>query len=52
MWYLDPESRTAEILELGGDGRYLLVAKLSDTESITSNVLSGLCLPLADLFPA
>jgi Uma2 family endonuclease len=51
MWYLDPESRTADILELGG-GRYLLVAKLSDTETITSNVLSGLCLPLADLFPA
>jgi Uma2 family endonuclease len=51
LWYLDPESRTADILELGG-GRYLLVAKLSDTETITSNVLSGLCLPLADLFPA
>jgi Uma2 family endonuclease len=52
LWYLDPESRIAEILELGGGGRYLLVARLSDTESITSNVLSGLCLPLADLFPA
>ncbi|HEX9687579.1 MAG TPA: Uma2 family endonuclease [Thermoanaerobaculia bacterium] len=52
LWYFDPESRTAEVLELGGDGRYVLVAKLSDTESIRSNVLSGLSLPLADLFPA
>lgn len=51
LWYLDPATRTAEILELGGDGRYVLASTLSGDSRITSTVLPGLSLPLADLFP-
>lgn len=51
LWYLDPQARTAEILELGSDGRYVLAAKLSGSSRITSTVLPGLSLPLGDLFP-
>jgi Uma2 family endonuclease len=51
LWYFDPETRTAEILDLGPDGRYVLAAKLSGNSRITSTVLPGLSLPLGDLFP-
>jgi len=52
LWYLDPEVRTAEILELGSDGRYVLAAKLSGNSRVTSKALPGLSLPLGDLFPS
>jgi Uma2 family endonuclease len=51
IWYLDPLARTAEILELGPDGRYVVAGKLSGESRLTSAVLPGLSLPLGDLFP-
>lgn len=51
LWYVDPDARTAEVLELGPDGRYILVSKFSNAESIASGALPGFSLPLAGLFP-
>lgn len=51
IWYLDPLARTAEILDLGEDGRYVGTAALSGESRITSKLLEGLSLPLGDLFP-
>jgi Uma2 family endonuclease len=50
IWYFDPEDRTAEILNLGSDGRYLVTAKLSGNAGITSRVLPGLSLTLDEVF--
>jgi Uma2 family endonuclease len=50
VWYFDPEERTAEILNLGSEGRYVLTAKLSGDDAIVSKVLSGLSLDLNAVF--
>jgi Uma2 family endonuclease len=50
IWYLDPEDRTAEILNLGPDGRYVLTMNLSGNAGITSRVLPGLSLTLDQVF--
>ena len=50
LWYLDPEERTAEILDLGRDGRYAVTATLSGNDAIVSTVLPGLSLGLNDVF--
>jgi Uma2 family endonuclease len=52
LWYLDPETRTAEVLELGADGHYVLASRLAAIDSLTSTALPGLSLPVARLFPA
>lgn len=46
IWYLDPEDQTAEILNLGGDGLYVVTAKLSGNAPIVSKALPGLSLAL------
>jgi Uma2 family endonuclease len=51
IWYFDPEDRTAEILNLGSDGRYVVTAKLSGNAGIISDVLAGLRLTLSEVFP-
>jgi Uma2 family endonuclease len=51
LWYVDPETRSVEVLELGADGRYVLVSRLVATDSLTSTALPGLSLPVASLFP-
>jgi Uma2 family endonuclease len=50
LWYLDPEEKTAEVLNLGPNHRYLLTAKLSENDAIVSQVLPGLSLTLDDVF--
>ena len=50
VWYFDPEERTAEILSLGGDGRYAVTATVSGNEAIVSTVLPGLFLGLNQIF--
>jgi Uma2 family endonuclease len=50
IWYLDPEDRTAEIMNLGPDGRYALTAELSGKEAIISKVLPDLSLTLDQVF--
>ncbi len=50
LWYFDPEARTAEILDLGPDGRYVLTAKLSGNAAVVSAVLPGLSLTLDQVF--
>jgi len=52
LWYLDPETRQMEILELGADGRYVLVSSLSDKQTLMSKTFPGLSLPVGSLFPA
>ena len=51
LWYVDPDARTLEVLELGADGRYVLVSRLVATDSLTSTALPGLSLLVASLFP-
>lgn len=50
IWYFDPEDRTAEILNLGSDGRYRVTARLSRNARITSRVLPGFSLTLDRVF--
>jgi Uma2 family endonuclease len=50
IWYVDPEERTVEILNLGLDGRYAVTAKLSGNASIVSKVFPGLSLTLEEIF--
>jgi Uma2 family endonuclease len=52
IWYVDPEKKAIEILNLGSDGRYEMTAKLSgDAERrIVSKVLPGLSLTLDEVF--
>lgn len=52
LWYVDPETRRVEVLELGADGRYVLVSSFSDRQALTSNTFPGLSLPVERLFPA
>jgi Uma2 family endonuclease len=49
IWYFDPEDKTAEILNLGSDGRYR-VTRLSANAGITSRVFPGLSLMLDRVF--
>jgi len=51
LWYLDPEERTAEVLNLGADRRYVLTAKLSGKADLVSDALPGLSLRLDEVFP-
>lgn len=50
LWYFDPEDRTAEILGLGSQGRYVLTAKLSGNDAIVTKILPGLSLTLDEVF--
>jgi Uma2 family endonuclease len=50
LWYFDPEDRTAQILELGSEGRYVLAAKLSGGDAIVTKILPGLSLTLGEVF--
>jgi Uma2 family endonuclease len=51
LWYLDPAERTAEILELGPNGRYSVAVKLAGHDAIVSRALPGLDLRLAEVLP-
>ncbi|HEV8231671.1 MAG TPA: Uma2 family endonuclease [Thermoanaerobaculia bacterium] len=50
LWQLDPEEKTAEILNLGPDGRYLPAAQLAGKAAIVSKTLAGLSLTLDEVF--
>jgi Uma2 family endonuclease len=50
IWYLDPEDQTAEVLNLGGDGLYVVTAKLAGSAPIVSKALAGLHLALDQVF--
>jgi Uma2 family endonuclease len=50
LWYFDPEGRTAEILRLGSEGRYVLAARLSGDDAIVTKILTGLPLTLGEVF--
>ncbi len=50
LWYLDPSEKTAEILNLDGDGRYAVTAALSGNDAIVSTALPGLFLGLNEIF--
>jgi Uma2 family endonuclease len=50
LWYLDPEEKTAEILNRGGGGRYVVTATLSGNDAIVSTALRGLSLRLDQVF--
>ncbi len=50
VWYVDPEKRSVEILNLGPDRRYEVSAKLSGNAAIVSKALPGLSLTLEDVF--
>ena len=52
IWYLDPEDQTAEVLNLGGDGLYVVTANLSGDAAIVSKALVGLFLTLGQVFAA
>jgi Uma2 family endonuclease len=52
LWYLDPEERTGEILNLDSGSRYTVTARLSGNAAIVSRVLPGLSLSLDDVFAA
>ena len=50
VWYVDPEKRSVEVLNLGPDRRYEVTAKLSGNAAIVSKVLPGLPLTLDEVF--
>jgi Uma2 family endonuclease len=50
IWYFDPEHDSAEILNLGADGRYVVTAKLFGSAPIVSKALPGLSLTLEHVF--
>jgi Uma2 family endonuclease len=50
LWYIDPEEKTAEVLNLGSDHRYVLTAKLAGNDAIVSKVLPGFSLTLDEVF--
>jgi len=50
IWYFDPEDDSAEILNLGADGRYVATAKLSGNAAIVSKALPGLSLTVDEIF--
>jgi len=50
VWYVDPEKRSVEVLNLGPDRRYEVTAKLSGNAAIVSKVLPGLPLTLDEAF--
>ncbi|MDQ5856870.1 MAG: Uma2 family endonuclease [Acidobacteriota bacterium] len=52
VWYLDPEERTGEILNLGADGLYAVTAGLSGNDSITSRAVPGFSMTLDRIFGA
>lgn len=49
-WYLDPEERTGEILNLGADGIYAVTAVLSGNNSISSRAVPGFSIALDGIF--
>jgi Uma2 family endonuclease len=50
IWYFDPEDDTAEILNLGGNGLYVVTANLSGNARIVSKALPELYLTLDQVF--
>ena len=50
IWFVDPERRTVEVLNLGADKRYVLSGKFSGEASVISAVLPGLPLTLREVF--
>ncbi len=50
VWYFDPKKETAEILNLGDDGRYVLTATLAGDAGVVSAVLPGFRLTLRQVF--
>jgi Uma2 family endonuclease len=52
IWYFDPEEQTAEILNLSGDGLYVVTAKLSGDAPIVSKAPPRLSLTLNRVFGA
>jgi len=50
VWYVDPEKRTVEVLNVGADRRYVVTAELSGNAAIVSKVLPGLSLTLSEVF--
>jgi Uma2 family endonuclease len=50
VWYVDPEEKSVEILNLTLDRRYALTAKLSGNGAIVSKVLPELSLTLDEVF--
>jgi Uma2 family endonuclease len=52
VWYVDPDKRSVEVLNLGPDQRYQVTAKLSGNAAIVSNALPGLSLTLDEIFAA
>lgn len=47
VWLVDPRQRTAEVVRPGAEARVLTVA-----ETLSTDLLPGLAIPLAELFPA
>jgi Uma2 family endonuclease len=52
VWYVDPDKRSVEVLNLGPDHRYQVTAKLSCNAAIVSKTLPGLSLTLDEIFAA
>jgi Uma2 family endonuclease len=50
VWYVDPEKRSVEILNIGPDRRYEVTAELSGDAAIVSRALPGLALTLDQVF--
>jgi len=50
VWYVDPEKRSVEIMNLGSDRRYEVTATLSGNAAIVSKALPGLSLTLDEVF--
>ena len=50
IWFVDPEKRSVEVLDLGADGRFVLTGDLSGEDAIVSAVLPGLPLTLRQVF--